>query len=106
VTGALTRPPRYDLESFARVTGLHPDLVRRFVALGLIEATRDATGELWFVPDQIAAAARIRRLRAGLSLNYAALGVVIDLLDRVAELEAALHTRARRPGGTSWTPND
>lgn len=106
MTRSLTRPRRYDLESFARVTGLHPDLVRRFVALGLIEATRDATGELWFVPAQIAAAARIRRLRAGLSLNYAALGVVIDLLDRVAELEAALHTRARRPGGTSWIPND
>jgi chaperone modulatory protein CbpM len=106
VTLALTRPRRYDLESFARVTGLHPDLVRRFVALGLVEATRDATGELWFVPAQIAAAARIRRLRAGLSLNYAALGVVVDLLDRVAELEAALNARAQRPGGTSWIPND
>jgi hypothetical protein len=39
--------------------------------------------------------ARIHRLRAGLGLNYTALGVVLDLLDRIEELEAAL---AGRPG--------
>jgi hypothetical protein len=109
MTHALTRPRRYDLESFARATGLHPELVRRFVALGLLDATRDAAGGLWFFPAQLAAAARIRRLRAGLSLNYAALGVVVDLLDRVAELEAAVRTArttARRTGGTPWIRND
>jgi hypothetical protein len=110
MTRALARPRRYDLESFAGATGLHPELVRRLVALGLVDATRDAAGGLWFCPTQLAAAARILRLRAGLSLNYAALGVVVDLLDRIAELEAALrtpaHITARRTGGTSWTRND
>jgi chaperone modulatory protein CbpM len=109
VSRALARPRRYDLESFAQATGLHPELVRRFVALGLLDATRDAAGGLWFSPAQLAAAARIRRLHAGLSLNYAGLGVVIHLLDRVAELEAALRTArttTRRTGGTSWTRND
>ena len=38
---------------------------------------------------------RIERLRAGLPLNYAALGLVLDLLDRIHELETALR---RRPG--------
>jgi chaperone modulatory protein CbpM len=107
--GALTRPRRYDLESFARAAGLHPDLVRRFVSLGLVDASRDAAGGLWFSPTQLAAAARIRRLHAGLPLSYAAVGVVMDLLDRVAELEAALRTArtpARRTGGTSWIRND
>jgi hypothetical protein len=50
----------------------------------------------------VAAAARLQRLRAGLGLNYAALGLVVDLLDRVAELEAALR-RTRSLGGTPWT---
>ena len=36
-----------------------------------------------------AAMARVQRLRAGFGLNYAALGLVIDLLDRIAALEAA-----------------
>ncbi|MET0461281.1 MAG: MerR family transcriptional regulator, partial [Ilumatobacteraceae bacterium] len=41
-TYALTRPVRLDLDAFARAAGLHPDVVRRFVALGLIEASRDS----------------------------------------------------------------
>ncbi|MFD2353761.1 chaperone modulator CbpM [Nonomuraea ferruginea] len=32
----------------------------------------------------------MQRLHEGLSINYAAIGVVIDLLDRIAELETAL----------------
>jgi chaperone modulatory protein CbpM len=99
------RPPALDLDSFARAAGLHPDLVRRLVALGLLEPTRDAAGTLWFPPAQILAAARVQRLRAGLALNYAAIGVVIDLLDRIAELEAALRQagRSRVIGGQPWT---
>ncbi|MFC7642500.1 hypothetical protein ACFQX6_17245 [Streptosporangium lutulentum] len=47
--------------------------------------------------------ARVQRLRAGFSLNYAALGLVVHLLDRIAELEAALRDRSRPQGGSSWT---
>jgi chaperone modulatory protein CbpM len=75
------------LAAFARATQLHPDVVRRFVALGLLDAARDAAGELRFPPSQLAAAARLARLRAGFSLNYAALGLIAFLLDRIAELE-------------------
>jgi DNA-binding transcriptional MerR regulator len=100
-------PVRLDLESFARATGLHPDLVRRLVVLGLFEPDRDDSGGMWFAPAQLAAAARIQRLRAGFALNYAALALVIDLLDRVAELESAVRrgsAATRRPtsGGTAW----
>jgi chaperone modulatory protein CbpM len=87
-----------DLDSFARASGLHPDLVRRLVSLGLIETVPDAAGDLWFPPAQLAAVARIQRLRAGFCLNYAALGLVVDLLDRIAELEAAQRKRPRRTG--------
>ena len=59
------------------------------------------TDELWFSPAQLAVAARIQRLRSGLALNYAALGLVIDLLDRVTELETALRKLQR--GGRTWT---
>jgi hypothetical protein len=43
----------------------------------------------------VAEVARVQRLRAGFALNYAAVGLVADLLDRIAALEAALR-RARR----------
>ena len=94
---AIVRTDRLSLEQFAALTGLHPDLIRRLVNLGLIEAARDPVGELWFPRGQIAAVARMQRLRAGFTLNYAALGLVADLLDRIAVLEAALRTY-RRPG--------
>ena len=91
------RTAPFSLDTFAAMTGLHPDLIRRLVALDVIEATRDSAGELWFPRGQVAAVARIHRLRAGFALNYAAIPLVTDLLDRIAVLEAALRG-ARRPG--------
>lgn len=91
-----TDATRMDLNAFAHAARLHPELVRRFVALGLLDPEQDSAGTLWFSPAQIVEAARIQRLRAGLNLNYAAVGVVIELLDRLAELEAAARSRHRR----------
>jgi chaperone modulatory protein CbpM len=105
VTLTVVRRSRlYDLDTFSRAARAHPDLVRRLVALGLLEPERDAAGELWFTPAQLIALARIQRLRAGLGLNYAAVGVVVDLLDRVATLERELRQATSRPlGGRPWT---
>lgn len=99
---ALVRPARLDLETFARAAAVHPDLIRRLVALGLVDADRDSAGQLWFFPAQLRVVARIQRLRAGFALNYAAIGLVTDLLDRIAVLEATLRS-SRQPGGRSWT---
>jgi chaperone modulatory protein CbpM len=95
----LSRPPRLTVDAVARRSGVHPDLIRRFVALGVLDATRDASGGLWFRPQAPATVARIQRLRASLSLNYAAVGLVLDLLDRITELESAL-----RRGGLAVPP--
>lgn len=89
----IVRTDRLDPDAFARAAGLHPDLVRRLVALGLLEPATDESGRMWLPRSQLATVARIQRLRATLPLNYAALGLVIDLLDRIAELEAALRRR-------------
>jgi chaperone modulatory protein CbpM len=90
VSHALIRATRLDLDEFAAAADVHPDLIRRFVALGLVDAARDPSGALWFAPGQVTAVARIRRLRAGFALNYAAIGLVTDLLDEIAALQAAL----------------
>jgi DNA-binding transcriptional MerR regulator len=102
---ALARPYRLDIESFSRLAGLHPELVGRFVRLGLLEATASPGGDLFFAPAQVHRADRIQRLRAGLTVNYAALGLVMDLLDRIDVLEAAVRAHPRSQGGTDgrWT---
>ncbi|MCW2766659.1 MAG: hypothetical protein JWO11_2618 [Nocardioides sp.] len=102
MSSSLARPLALDLESFARVARVHPQLVRRLVALGLLEPVRDASGQLWFSRTELATIARLQRLRAAFSMNYAALGLVVELLDRVAALEAA-RNRSRSPGGGPWT---
>ena len=93
----MARPWRLSLDGFAASAGLHPEFVRRLVTLGLLQATRDGVGELWFTHADLVTLARIQRLRAGLSLNYAAIGLVLDLLDRIDVLERALRTRPREP---------
>jgi hypothetical protein len=101
-TYALVRQPRIGLDDLAGRSGVHPDLVRRFVTLGLLEATNDHRGGLWFASSQLARLARIQRLRAGFALNYASLGLVLDLLDRIAVLEAERRRFAGR-GTRTWT---
>ncbi|MFC7760547.1 hypothetical protein ACFQY4_22840 [Catellatospora bangladeshensis] len=51
---ALAVPARLSLDRFARQSNLHPVMVRRYVALGLLDCTRDAAGELWFSPPRCA----------------------------------------------------
>lgn len=100
---ALGRPLLMNLEAFAQVTQVHPDLITHFVTLGLLDPVEDASGGMWFDQLQRARLARLQRLRSSFAINYAALGIVVDLLDRVAELEAD-QNRSRRSGGSSpWT---
>ena len=85
----LARRPRIQLDVFAARCGLHPDMVRRLVALGLIACQHDSRGEPSFEPSALVTVARVQRLRTGLGLNYAAIGLVLDLLDHIEELESA-----------------
>ena len=95
----LARRPGIQLDVFATRCGLHPDMVRRLVALGLVACQQDARGDLWFQSSALVTVARIQRLRTGLGLNYAAIGLVLDLLDRIEELESASRRRRTSP----WT---
>ncbi|TCR20181.1 chaperone modulator CbpM [Streptomyces sp. BK205] len=100
---ALVPVPRLSLATVARRSGLHPELIRRFVALGLVDAERDSAGHLVFDPTAPAVLARIQRLRTGLCLNYASIGLVLDLLDRISLLESALRGRGTRRETPPWT---
>ena len=93
---ALVRRVRLGTSAVESATGIHPELLRRLVALGLLNAETGARGDLLFPPSVLTRIARIQRLHADLSLNFAAIGLVLDLLDRIDRLEAELG-RSPRP---------
>ena len=70
-----------ELGALAREAGLHPDLVRRFVRLGLLDPPP-------FPRDAAARLARAGRLRRDLGLNYAGAVLACELLGRIQELES------------------
>jgi len=74
------------LEVLAAQAGLHPDLVGRFIRLGLLEPSP-------FPRDAAATLARAGRLRRDLGLNYAGAILACELLARIDELEARLARR-------------
>jgi len=107
MTTVLARYAYISLDEFCRAAGLHPEIVTRLVALGLIEAIGSPEGgRPVFAPSELARIARMQRLRDGFGLNYAALGLVLDLLDRIDLLETALRHRRPPIGGPNyrWTP--
>jgi DNA-binding transcriptional MerR regulator len=89
----------YTLTEVASRVGLHPELIDRFVNLGLIEFTEmTPDGELIFDSEVIPLIRRILRLRNELGVNYAGVGVILELMSRleamearVRELESAVH---------------
>ncbi|WP_211368052.1 chaperone modulator CbpM [Microbacterium rhizomatis] len=95
-------PPRMDIGMVAAASGTHPELVRRFVELGLVPARPDGAGRWWFDPTAPELVRRIVRLHADLSLNYAAVALVIDLLARIDVLEGKRWLIRSRTGTAPW----
>ena len=94
----LTRPVRLSLDTVAARSGLHPELIRRFVALSLVDAAADSSGRLWFAPSAVATLARIQRLRAGLGCHAPGFGQCDGRIRAQAHFAAtALNRQSQNP---------
>ncbi|MGZ4413979.1 MAG: chaperone modulator CbpM [Gaiellaceae bacterium] len=81
------------VEALARAAGVHPELVRRLVALGLLEPVSGAQSRQRFSRDAASRIARALRLRRDLGLNYAGALLACELLDRIEHLEEQLRVQ-------------
>ncbi|MEA2245979.1 MAG: chaperone modulatory protein CbpM [Solirubrobacteraceae bacterium] len=79
-----------ELDALAREAGLHPDLVRRFLALGLLDRVGGSARSPLFPRDAAARLALAGRLRRDLGLSYAGAILACELLARIDDLEARL----------------
>ena len=71
--------------------GVHPELIDRFVHLGLIDLVdRDTNDEPLFQPEVTTIVRKILRLRNQLGVNYAGIGVILELMERMEAMEAQI----------------
>ncbi len=78
------------LETLAREAGLHPELVRRLLRLGLVEPVGGTPQEPLFASDAPARLARAARLRRDFGIDYAGAVLASELLARIEALELRL----------------
>jgi len=76
------------IEEVAARCTLHPEFVRRLMVLGLIDPEEGS--EDLFQPEVTLRIQRILRLRRDLGVNYNAVALILDLVDRIDALEARL----------------
>jgi chaperone modulatory protein CbpM len=74
------------VDTLAREAGMHPDLVARFIRLGLVEPAEPGAGA------RLAQAARLRR---DLGIGYSGAVLACQLLARIDDLEARLRRYER-----------
>lgn len=85
----LWRAPDTDgVAALARDSGLHPDVVRRLLALDALGSLADPAAPP--ARDAAARLARIARLRRDFGLNYAGAILASELIARIDALESAL----------------
>ena len=84
------------LEQASEAAGIHPVLVERFVEFGLLEPAERTGPEMRFDGPSLQRLLAISRLRRDLGVNLQGVGVILDLVDRLAALERELEWRRDR----------
>lgn len=82
------------LHELAQLVGLHPEKLRRYIVLGLIDPDVEQPEPL-FEDSIVARICKIERLKKDLGLNLAGCGLVMDLLERITHLEEQLRNLQR-----------
>jgi hypothetical protein len=82
------------IDELSRQAGLHPALVQRLFALGLIEPDGGTVASPLFQRSAALALRRAVRLRRDLGLNYAGAVLATERLARIDELERRLGDEA------------
>ena len=83
-------------DALAREAGVHPEILRRFVRLGLLEPRGGTSAAPLFSSQDAFLVARAMRLRRDLGVNYAGAVLASELLTRIDQLEQRLRAAQRR----------
>jgi chaperone modulatory protein CbpM len=78
------------LEDLADTVALHPKRVEKILAFGLIEVTASTSSGPLFSATTVERLRRIVRLRRDLGVNMAGIAAILDMRERILNLQAEL----------------
>lgn len=84
------------LEELADTVGLHPELVEKFIDFGLVEPAAATGSHPFFSVSSVERLRRIIRLRRDLGVNLAGIGVILEMRERMENLQRELDRLRRR----------
>ena len=86
---ALGREPVYVISIASRMVEMHPQTLRLYERLGLLKPARQGLNRLYSDYD-IARLRQIQRLTQDLGVNLAGVEVILNLLEKIEELQDEL----------------
>lgn len=78
------------LEELAGTAGLHPELVEKFIDYGLVEPATTTGSHSFFSVSSVERLRRIIRLRRDLGVNLAGVAVILEMRERMENLQREL----------------
>lgn len=77
------------IQEVSKFVGLPPNIIHRFFMLGLIDPQVEAP-DMLFENSVVSRINKIMRLKSDLGINLVGCGLILDLLDRIEEIEKRL----------------
>ena len=82
-------------EAVAEAVGAQPGLISRLVRMGLLDTVRDDERDVLLPTSAVIRLRRMQRLRRDLRVNFTGAAIILDLVERITELNREL-AEARR----------
>ncbi len=86
-TGNANREPLYYISVAARLVCVHPQTLRMYERIGLIEPERTPNNVRLYSDADIERLRRIQRLTQELGVNLAGVEVILSLLDKIDQMQ-------------------
>lgn len=93
-----TEHSRLNLRELADAAGVHPELIERFIEYGLLEPVASEAPDPLFGISAIERLRRIVRLRRDLGVNLPGVAVILEMRERMEQLQKELERLRRRSG--------
>ncbi|MGE5583145.1 MAG: chaperone modulator CbpM [Bacillota bacterium] len=96
----LSRPwgQLWPLEELALAAGIHPQTLEYFVDYGLVEPMERIGRQMFFPVEAVSRVKMIQRLRTEMGVNLAGIAVILDLINKIRDLQQEVECLRFRSG--------